>query len=248
MCRLLAIRAEHPVKIDRAFAGLSALSREHKDGWGLCRFDEDAPLVERSLEPAHQCGRFAHLGSAVTTRHLLAHIRLASVGGVNERNAHPFVAGAWAFMHNGTVQRFQHHLPEVEAKIAPHWRRMVKGETDSEHCFALFLTHLDALPRPTLDDVARALARTMAEVAQVCDVDPQEKPSALNFVASNGRLLVASRRGRSLFHGQENGVRVIASERLWAGPDWQEVPENGLVGIDQRLGVQTWTVDSLLSR
>ena len=64
---------------------------------------------------------------------------------------------------------------EVERRIAPAWRRTLEGETDSERCFLLFLTHLerragdieaDDLP---FEAVAFALAGTVAELRALAD-------------------------------------------------------------------------------
>ncbi|MDX2014277.1 MAG: class II glutamine amidotransferase [Myxococcaceae bacterium] len=238
MCRLFAVRAERPVRVRRAFDALKKQALEHKDGWGIARFDSDPPHLEVNVTPAHQCARFHQLGEELATQSLITHIRLASVGSVTERNAHPFYARGWAFMHNGTVARFKEHRARIEQHIAPHHLAQVQGETDSETCFALFRTVLDGVPDPGLDDIKRALARVMTTVSNVTDTPDLEKPSAMNFLVTDGRRMVATRRGRTLFLAQEPGARFIASERLWSEGDWREIPEDGVVGIDERLEVK----------
>jgi predicted glutamine amidotransferase len=34
MCRLFAVLAHEPIRVDRAFAALKRQAVEHKDGWG----------------------------------------------------------------------------------------------------------------------------------------------------------------------------------------------------------------------
>lgn len=248
MCRLFAVTSVEPVAVSRAFEGLKRLSeKEHRDGWGVAHFDAPTPTIEVSLEPAHVCARFDELGRKLHTRRLLAHIRLASVGEVRTENAHPFFADGWAFMHNGTLRHFGRHRAELEAKAAPRWRARLRGETDSERCFALFMTELEALPRPALEDIARALARVIRTAAGTCDHAHDRKKSAMNFLVSDGRRLVATRRGRTLFHAQAPGTHYVASERLWDGLDWREVPEDGVVGVAEDLTVHEWTVPGLLA-
>lgn len=248
MCRLFAVCAARPVKVDRAFAALQQLSHEHHDGWGLARFDDRHPLIERSVEPAHASARFGHLKDDITTRHLLAHIRLASVGGVTERNAHPFVGGRWAFMHNGTVHRFEKNAQRIDELIAPHWQKAIRGQTDSERCCGLFLTALDQLEQPGVADVARVIAGVMHTVSTLCDHESDAKPSALNFLVSDGQRLFATRRGRTLYRAEDGEHRYIASERLWEGPAWVEVPEESVIAFDEEFTYHQWTVGSLLTR
>lgn len=225
---MFAVRAHEPVRIARAFSGLRTLAHEHADGWGIARFDGDTAVIETNLTPAHSCPRFSAIGDDVETRSMLAHIRKASVGSVHADNTHPFYARGLAFMHNGTLRHFEERREALEAEIAPRWRETLKGETDSERCFGLFLTYLDEVQAPAPHDVARSLARVIDTVARVCDV-PGEKRSAMNFLVGDGHSLVATRRGRTLFTAHRHGVCFIASEALWPDESWSEVPEDHFV-------------------
>lgn len=233
------MRSDVPVRVDRAFEGLQRLAEEHRHGWGVAHFDGRQPWLETSVVSAQACPRFERLGEEVATTSLLAHIRLASVGEVDERNNHPFLGEGWAFMHNGTLRRFDRHRAELEREIAPAWRGRLRGHTDSERCFALFLTYLDGAVAPDLDQATRALARVMEVAAAVCDRGPGDAPpSALNFIASDGRRLIATRRGRTLFRASRPGTRFVASEHLWEGEAWEEIPEDGVLAIDADLSMR----------
>lgn len=235
MCRLFAVLAREPVKVGDAFGALAEQSKEHKDGWGVVQFDAaDAPRVERGLEPAGCSERFKALGRSLESRALLAHIRLASTGPVTLANTHPFLARGWAFMHNGTVKNFGAHQAELEALLPAPLRAGLAGQTESERCFALFVSQLAS---SRLEDAARAVARTLRTVVARCDGDA-ETPASLNFLASDGRRLVATRHGRTLWLFQASGVRVVASERLWPGDGWEELCEGELLSIDEDLSVR----------
>lgn len=240
MCRLFAVRADRPVRVHRAFEALKQQALEHKDGWGIARFDEPVPHLEVNVTPAHACARFRQLGEELATQSLITHIRLASVGSVTERNAHPFFARGWAFMHNGTVANFKQHRAAICSHIAPQHLAQIRGETDTETCFALFRTILDEVEHPGLDDIKRALARVMTTVSAI--TDHGEARSAMNFLVTDGKRTAATRRGRTLFVASEPGARFIASERLWPETDWVEVPEDGVVGIDEHLQLQQSSV------
>lgn len=243
MCRMFAVRSDVPIRVDRAFEGLQRLAVEHKDGWGIARFDGHTPHIETSVAPAHESTRFDSLTQETSTTSLLAHIRLASVGTVHENNTHPFYANGWAFMHNGTLRQFEAAKARLEAEIAPSWRRALRGETDSERCFALFLTYLGtAACNADLSTVARALVRVMNVASAVCDDPNDEKRSAMNFIVSDGKRLVATRRGRTLYTAQGNQTRFIASEHLWGDEAWQGVPEDGVITIDESLQLRQSTM------
>ena len=209
MCRLFGIQSDKPARQHRAFAALRSQSHEHKDGWGVARFDGPQIEIAVGLEPAHNSARFQELGS-LQTRSMLAHIRLASVGGICQTNAHPFVGEGWAFTHNGTIRRFADHRETFEALLPEQRRAAIRGQTDSERCFQLFLHNLEG---STLTDVARALAKVMRSVDLTFD-QGQTNKSSTNFLVSNGVVMAAARRGRTLFTAQTDDARMIASEPL----------------------------------
>ncbi len=64
------------------------------------------------------------------------------------------------------------------------------------------------------------------------------RPSTLNLLVSDGRLLAASRRGKTLhwiLEPGEAGRFVVASEPIGKAT-WREVPEGGFVGWTRRCG------------
>jgi glutamine amidotransferase len=244
MCRLFGQHA-HPgydacEPLCSAENALRFQSHKHPHGWGIGWWVAGSPHVRRGILPAHADETFAAAGREVRSQVVVAHVREASVGPVLPENTHPFMFGAWLFAHNGTVARFRDD-PEVrsalEAELDPDLRREIRGDTDSERCFYLFLTRLRArapLEAATLAAVRHALAETTTIVLRVADAVPSPKPSSLTFLVSDGRLLAASRWGRTLHLAAETGPRhvfVIASERIGRA-GWEEVPENGFVGTE----------------
>lgn len=273
MCRLFGFRSAASERVHDALVlernSLRQQSLEHPDGWGIASWQNGGlPQVVRGLGAAHLDPEFERVSSAVQACTVLAHLRLASVGSVKLDNAHPFTFGRWAFAHNGTLHAFDRHRAAIEALIAPPFRTF-RGETDSERCFALFLTRLasraDPAGTPSLTDVQWALAATVDEVARITDVDVGHgKRSAMNFLVTEGDLLAAIRRDRTLFFAAESdesvplserpvtGTRVyaleIASEEL-QGPDvWHEVPQDGVIGIDRDLTFVETSLAELLQR
>ncbi len=235
MCRIFAVRAKTPVSVRPVFDGLRKLAAEHKDGWGVASFPESGKWVETGILSAAQCDRFNQLGD-LTTQAMLVHIRLASVGSVHERNTHPFSAGPWVFMHNGTLKNFERARSALEAEIAPQYRAQLRGETDSERCFGLFRTYLEE--RTGFDDVTQALSRTFRTVEAICDDQHEGKRSAMNFLVSDGLRVFATRRDRPLFTTSRPDLSAIASSELIPDVTWNQVDDDNLVTIDEALNIR----------
>jgi predicted glutamine amidotransferase len=243
MCRLFGQHA-HPgfdlcAPLCSAENALRFQSHEHRHGWGIGWYELGAPVVRRGLLPAHADESFIRAALAARSRVVVAHVRDASIGPVAAENTHPFQYGPWLFAHNGTVARFKRSRQVREALLAEideDLRALVRGATDSERCMFLFLTRLRArtpLEAATLEHVRGALASTTETVRRIAD-SPSVGSSTLNFMATDGRLLAASRHGKTLHFAAEAGpqhVFVIASERIGAAP-WREVPEDGFVGTE----------------
>jgi predicted glutamine amidotransferase len=250
MCRLFGFRSNQPARVHRSLVAeknsLQQQSREHKDGWGIAYYaGGPAPAVAHGLGPAHADPDFERVSGLVSSHAVLAHVRLKSVGEVAVRNAHPFLHGRWAFAHNGTVRDFEQHREEIEALIAPELLEELKGETDSERCFLIFLTRLQG--RSGIDAVADALVKTMNAVSRITDKPDEQKPTSMNFMVTDGELLVATRCHRTLFvtppagDGATVSQLVIASEELSAESQWREVAEGELVGVDGAMAFRRWT-------
>jgi glutamine amidotransferase len=277
MCRLFGFRSSLPAAVHPSLVteknSLLRQSKEHKDGWGIASYEEgEHPLVAHGLGPAYCDPDFERVSSRVSARTVVAHLRLASVGSVEKRNAHPFTLGRWCFVHNGTVRNFARHQAEVEALIRPDLRAHIQGATDSERCFYLFLTRLaeqQPLDSPAcVEKVACALAKTMEQVAAITDVPGQDR-SSMNFLVTNGDVMVATRRNRTLFLSDtapETGKRphrgvsgppkpgtqleqfVLASEQLSGEDHWHPIDEEDIVGVDNRLVLHRWKVQDLCTQ
>jgi glutamine amidotransferase len=262
MCRLFGCHSLDPGAVTHElFHGANALrvqSREHPDGWGVGWYEKDVPRVVRSLTPAHGDADFEKLSHFVSAQTVLAHVRKASVGAVSAENTHPFQRGPWLFAHNGTVPGWERARGPLESLIDPSLRSGLSGETDSERCFLLFLSRLRrhcGLERPDAASAAAALAETVTLVREVAEADGQE--ASTTFLVTDGRLLLACRRGRTLFISSPApdaegrcGYVAIASEDPGEPPPggrraWRLLPEEALVAVDEQLRLR---VTSLLSR
>ncbi len=243
MCRLFGQHA-HPgfdlcEPLCSAENALRFQSHQHPHGWGIGWYQGGVPERRVGLLPAHRDDAFVEAARAARSQVVLAHVRDASIGPVVEENTHPFVHGRWLFAHNGTIARYKRSRRVREAILAevdPDLRALIRGDTDSERCFYLYLSRLRArapLDGADLGHVRRALAETTDVLVRIAD-PRAAKPSSVNLLVSDGRLLAACRRGRTLHVAADAGPRhavVVASERIGRAA-WLEVPEGGFVGTE----------------
>jgi glutamine amidotransferase len=165
----------------------------------LRRFASDGELTMDLLVPPHE------------SEALLFHAGRLPVGLSLEDNTQPFRARRWLFAHQGAVNGFEQLRGPLLASLPDHLQRQVRGGTDSEVLFALFLRQLRHLGRtddPGLEAhvAGRMLADTAREVAKVATQQGVTRTSTLNLVATNGVVLVACRYGEeALFYARLEG-------------------------------------------
>src|SRR5215831_20887757 len=145
MCRLLGLTAgREPVSASfwllDAPDSLEVQSRRNADGSGIGFFDPPGtPVLDKQPEAAFQDAEFTREAKQARSPVFVAHVRWASVGGRTVQNTHPFAMHGRIMAHNGgfgDVRRLAEQLGD--------YRRLVLGETDSEHYFALITQQIDA--------------------------------------------------------------------------------------------------------
>jgi predicted glutamine amidotransferase len=173
MCRLLGIVSSEPTEfrliLQDAPRSLAALSREHRDGWGVAVFESQQASqtvadhgwrLRKAVACAAEDQDFRRLAAA-PGEVVISHIRRRTVGAVSLENTHPFRNGRWVFAHNGTI----HERDYLRSSSSARRLAEVRGHTDSELFFAYLLTELDAAgigdapASPDTDLVLRKLTR-----------------------------------------------------------------------------------------
>ena len=174
-------------------------TRTNGDGFGVGWYVPEisrTPALFVSVAPAWNNQNLLHLTDKVKSAAFFAHVRAASAGGVIQYNCHPFIRHEWMMMHNGNTAEFK--------KIKRHLRRLldddlydwVKGGTDSEHIFALFLQRAKTCDLKQLDVVLTVIEETIQEVLaliqQYGDAS-NKKASFFNFCLTDGKQMLATR-------------------------------------------------------
>ena len=198
------------------------------DGFGVGWYAPEVrtePARYRSVTPIWGDASFASFAPVITTTALLASVRSATPPNpIEPSGVAPYTSGPWLFAHNGLVEGFrqgpdgrQGVRGELTALVSPSRLAGIDGASDSELLFALILDHLDAG-----DDPAAALRAAIRKTRAVA-------PACLNMILTDGKELVATVSGESLFCRAEGGASVVASEPLDEDASWEKLPEDSLV-------------------
>ncbi len=258
MCRLYGFRATEPTKVEctlvHAQNALMVQSRgdleglTHGHGWGVATYEDSEPNLERQAWAAYHGEHFRRAAARVNACTVLAHVRRATVGPPALENTHPFAWKNWAFAHNGTVPRFGELRGRMLDAMTPEHRAAIRGATDSEHVFHLLLSRLERTPDRTLIETVRAAVRQI--VSWCLEVDT-EAPIGLNVLLTDGKLLIGTRWGRTLYYVERHAIRdcevcgfphvrhtpgqpyhavILASEPI-SDESWQEVPDRSVYEV-----------------
>jgi predicted glutamine amidotransferase len=93
---------------------------------------------------------------------VLGHIRHASESSdVSLENTHPFYYRNHVFLHNGEIHGFPAKRNVVRNEIDADLRAEIKGQTDSESFFYLFLSKLRGLSGPRVETLMMAFLETI---------------------------------------------------------------------------------------
>jgi predicted glutamine amidotransferase len=143
MCRLFALAADRPVRaafwLLEAPDSLAEQSRRNPDGYGLATLESGGWEVEKEPTPAFADSDFAREAREEVSRTFLAHVRYASKGARTLENTHPFLQDGRVFAHNGHIEG----LDALDGQLGSY-RRLVRGDTDSERFFALVTKEIAA--------------------------------------------------------------------------------------------------------
>lgn len=226
MARLFGIIGNRPDLTGRVLAfeadALRARSKGVPLGWGLGFYQGGEVLMRRRPIDEREELDVAKLGADVRADLLVGHVRHATVGALRTENTHPFRYRQWLFAETGTVTDFEHIRDRLVASVPEFLRSGIRGETDAEVVFHVFLSFLhDASLLNNGDDVEasvvrEALVSTLAVIdGMTAEVGATE--AKLNILVSNGDYLVAVHRSDAsmrtrTFAGSSDAEMVIGDD------------------------------------
>ena len=188
------------------------------DGFGIGWYASGDPVPARYRRAVPIWGDPSLPDLARVTRlsAVLAAVRDATVGtALGEAAAAPFASGSWLFSHNGLLAGWPASaagLARVEPLLA------LEAMTDSAFLWALVV---DRLRSGTAPDVALA--------ATIEAVEAAGGTGRFNFLLTDGRSIVATTAGDTLWYRRADGGVTVASEPCDDEPGWTEVPDRQLL-------------------
>ena len=231
------------------------------DGFGLGWYpmhQDPEPAVFVSVEPAWSNQNLGQIASKIKTEHFFAHVRDASSGiPVSQANCHPFSFENYLFMHNGWLDEFALYHRDIINCLSNKAFQFIKGNTDSECAFALFLDTIDFASGLSANDLKTGIYSVINTIVNIRKSKGANTNAEMNFIVSNGESIVATRfasdknsqpaslfytQGDFTFNGNEdfsishggNGSAIVSSEPLTEqSKEWIKVDRNHMVSIDK---------------
>jgi predicted glutamine amidotransferase len=171
-------------------------------GWGIGFYQAGEVLLRRRPLDDREVIDLAEAADDVRADVLLGHVRLASVGALRTENTHPFRYRSWLWAQTGTILGF----PRLRARLLeaqPEFlRRNVRGETDSELFFYLFLSflhdagHLES-GHASYEAVAAALRASVTLVDRL-SAEEGHGPNSGDILVTNGERMVGVHRNGNM--------------------------------------------------
>lgn len=206
MCELLGFTSEKNTDISTYLRTFFTHSRNNPHGWGMMYEDEEGRVI---LKEPVSASESSFLGDMIDymppQKNVLAHIRFATVGTINERNCHPFtgtdISGReWTLIHNGTL---------FSSKHSHRYSVMQAGDTDSER---FFLSLLDVMN----DHISRAVPNERERFEIVNHFIVENAPrNKLNLMIFDGDMLYVRKNLQNTlcFKRLEDGI-IFATKPL----------------------------------
>jgi glutamine amidotransferase len=202
---------------NRADLGARVLELENKPlkvvakgttlGWGIGFYQAGEVLLRRRPIDERPEIDVAELAKDLRADVLIGHVRTATVGNLRTENTHPFRYRQWLFAHTGTIDGYGPLRERVSESLPEFLRRNVRGDTDSELLFHLFLSFLHDANNlgtgPVDPSATRAAMRSTLSLIERLRAEEGATTNGLNLLVTDGEHMIA------VHHSATMGYRVI---------------------------------------
>lgn len=215
MCELFAVTSDRTIDVSRELEEFFRHGETNPHGWGIASWNDKGRITidKEPVDSTKSSLIGSYISSASRCRGMIAHIRRATIGYVDYKNTHPFIAHdpnwrEWVLAHNGTIFESDELLPYADIQ---------SGATDSERILLYILDKNKGVRGE------EARFRVIDSVA----VKLSDK-NKLNFVVFDGQdLYVHKNEAGTMFRKVCDGYVLIATKPL-DDAVWEEVPLNRL--------------------
>jgi glutamine amidotransferase len=203
---------------------LLSIQRGPRDalGWGIGFYQSGEVLLRRRPIDERPSVNLADGVDSIRTDALIGHVRHATTGAFRTENTHPFRYRLWLFAHTGEIAGFARLRDRLLDSLPKFLKRNVRGDTDSEVFFYLFLSflhdagHLEE-SRPQPRSVTGALRATLSLLDRF-SAEEGFGPNRGDVLVSNGEELFAVHRDGNMATIELDG-RLGVEELLSQGAD-----------------------------
>ena len=176
-------------------------------GWGVGFYQSGEILLKRRPIDDRAELTVADMINEVRSDTIIVHVRRATVGTLRTDNTHPFRYQQWMFADTGTVAGFGKVRNKMMESLPEFLQRGLRGDTDSELLFNLFLSFLHDAgklvhPVVTPRDVFAALRSSVGLVNRITR-EAGLPPAQVNVLLATPEYLVAAH------YGAPMGYRVL---------------------------------------
>lgn len=257
MCRLLGYIGE-PIQLDNLLykPEHSLVVQSYKpqemtagllnaDGFGIGWHHlkkTDLPYTYKNILPIWSDLNLPQVTRYIEANCFLGYVRSATPGlPVDLINCQPFTDRDLLFIHNGYIDNFRKTLYRpIRNLLTDFAYQSIQGNTDSEHIWALIVSHLQTLSQ---SKIATALNNALIKLTELANIHITD--FSANIIISNGDRLIASRYSNrdhnpSLYWIRDDPMYpnavIIASEPMFEG-NWNSCPENSIITVEKNLEV-----------
>lgn len=160
------------------------------------------PLVFKSIKLPFYDKNLENIANKITAECILAHVRGMPYEGdqlgmrnvISEQNLHPFMFEDTnvVLAHNGALSSLDRLKTALIREIKPQYFSQIKGSTDTEWLYALFLSRLASL-EPTLKEMIQAVFESLEILRTLRNKLSISSFSPINLFITDGERLVATR-------------------------------------------------------
>lgn len=217
MCELLGINTNTSIDPRGYLSSFYSHSSRHPHGWGIMRCQKGKVNIVKEAVCALNSNIIDKIVQETEPQtNMLAHIRLATIGGTKYNNCHPFsdfdsCGRRWTMIHNGTIYS--------GAQLTKYLSKQI-GDTDSERIFLYLLDEINkAISLNNAPLSAEQRCKVVSSIAAA--LSPRNK---LNLMIYDGEILYIHKNMKDtlVYKELDNGY-VISTQPLDDGY-WQQVP------------------------
>ncbi len=225
MARLFGIIGNRPDLAARVMAfeteALRVRAKGAPVGWGLGFYQGGEVLMRRRPLDERPDIDVAKLAADIRADIVIGHVRQATVGVLRTENTHPFRYRQWLFAQTGTVSSFDRVRDRLLSNVPDFLRSGIRGDTDAEVVFHVFLSFLHDAGRLSHELVEplliRDALRSSLSLLDGMTAEVGGEAVKLNAMVSNGDQLVAVHRSPSpmvvrALAGKSDGDAILGDD------------------------------------